>query len=359
MFSARPLPWHALQAVNLDLELAVDKAIVRKVELHELVVPVTLNDGHLVLKPSARVAGGAMSADLAVDARAGSAPAESAKVTLGLDAKDMAVGELSKAIRGVEVTRGGKMRIEARLEGSGSSVRQIMASLNGSAVSSAGGMTIQNTMLDRAGGDLLIQVLSFATPSSDAEAETTIECAVVRLPIENGLATVDRTIAMETTKILLSAAGTVDFRDEQLNLGANIKAREGIRLGAGQLASVVRLKGSFTDPTIGADAAGVATAAAATAATAGAAVMTGGLSLLAQGALSEFTVDAHPCQTALGRKVAHTTRRASDSGAAAPRAEEEGSAPDQAGEQPAEPKSGGLEKGLDELGNKLKGLFGN
>jgi hypothetical protein len=118
---------------------------------------------------------------------------------------------------------------------------------------------------------------------------------VVRVPVKNGLVSVDRTIAMETSRAAMSVSGSIDFRDEGLDLGIDLVGRRGPSLGAGSFSGLVRVRGTMAAPTVGADAAGIA----GVAATVAGAVATGGLSLLAQGLISQFAADRSTCRTAL------------------------------------------------------------
>jgi len=138
---------------------------------------------------------------------------------------------------------------------------------------------------------------------------------VVRVPVKNGLVSVDRTIAMETTRAALSASGSIDFRNEGLDLGFDLVGRNGPNLGASSFSGLVRVRGTIAEPEVGADAAGIAGAAA----TVAGAVATGGLSLIAQGLISQIAADRSTCRTALEidngsatRKVAYSKARSRD-----------------------------------------------
>jgi len=115
------------------------------------------------------------------------------------------------------------------------------------------------------------------------------------VPVKNGLVSVDRTIAMETTRAALSASGSIDFRNEGLDLGFNLVGRKGLSLGAGSFSGLVRVRGTIAEPEVGADAAGIAGAAA----TVAGAVATGGLSLIAQSLITQIATDRSTCRTAL------------------------------------------------------------
>jgi len=149
--------------------------------------------------------------------------------------------------------------------------------------------------LEKLSGDVVTAVLGTVAMQSAEEETTHVRCGVVRVPVRNGVVTVDRTIAMETSRAAMSASGRIDLRNEGLDLGVNLVGRNGPSLGAGSLSGLVRVRGTMAQPEVGADAAGIAGAAA----TVAGAVVTSGLSLLAQGLISQIAADRSTCRTAL------------------------------------------------------------
>jgi AsmA family protein len=145
------------------------------------------------------------------------------------------------------------------------------------------------------GGDALSGVLDAAMPGRRREPYVDVQCVVVRLPVRDGLATAERTIAYETSKVNMAAAGTINFRTEALDLAIRPTVKEGLGIGAMTLAELVKVTGTLAEPSIGLDTLGSAKAALSV----GGAVLTGGLSLLGQGLLSRAG-DPAPCKTALG-----------------------------------------------------------
>ena len=129
---------------------------------------------------------------------------------------------------------------------------------------------------------------------------------MVRLPLANGVARVDRSIAMETGKLGVSAIGTLDFRNETLDLGFQPKVHKGIHVPVPNFASLVRFAGPFRSPQVQVDTAGSAAAIASI----GAAIGTGGWSLVGQTLLSWAEGSGPgPCQVALGAPAGKSTRR--------------------------------------------------
>ena len=120
-------------------------------------------------------------------------------------------------------------------------------------------------------------------PFRKVNPSTELQCAVIRLPLAGGVAHVDRSIAIETREIDASMSGTLDFRNETLDLSIRPRVRQGIPIEIPQIAELVRFRGPFTAPTVNVDAVASATAIARI----GAAIGTGGLSVLGESILAQ------------------------------------------------------------------------
>jgi hypothetical protein len=120
---------------------------------------------------------------------------------------------------------------------------------------------------------------------------------VARFTVKDGIATADRGIAVETAKVNVVGAGTVNLRDEQLDLAVTPRARDGLGLSLSTpLAGMTRVRGTLAEPALSLDELGTARAAASV----GAAVATAGLSLVGEALFDRLTGDSSPCRTALG-----------------------------------------------------------
>jgi uncharacterized protein involved in outer membrane biogenesis len=305
------LPLEVLSAWDLDLQLSADKVGFRKLTLEDVALPIVLRAGRLTVSPKASLAGGRFTGEISV-ARAGTAPPA---VGLRMNGRDFEFGELSRQIRGFELTRGGKSSLDINLAGRGSSVSEILAGSNGRVEFQMREAAIQTRMLDRAGGDLLTQLLGVFIPSGEKKEMTQLECVVVRFGVRDGIAVADKTLVAQTEKVNVVGGGTINLKDETLDLGARLGARQGIHIGGGALASLVRLRGPLTNPQIGTDLTGIAVAGAKVAG----AVATLGGSLLVEKAYEQIVKQPDPCKGALAAEL--------PTGKAASAAEKEKAAP--------------------------------
>ncbi len=294
IFPDDPLPLAVLSKANGKIQLSVDRFITPKLVLSKVSIAAALDNGNLTVKPAAQVAGGSVSATIDIDARA--APA---KFAVNVDANKVSIGALTKEIRGYETSKGLASDLKMKLRGQGDSVRALMAGLDGDIRLEVGEGRLKNDVLDRVGADLLTQVLGVAVPTDEEDDATILNCGVVRFRIKEGDAIADQTIVLETDKVLVQGGGLIDLKTEGLDLGARLAARKGIRIGAGTLSSLIKVQGTLAEPQLGTDLKSVVK----TGAKVGIAVVTVGLSLVAESVYGHITEDDQPCLTALARQI--------------------------------------------------------
>lgn len=298
VFSADPLPLNALNAADAVVEIKADKvALPGNRSLGALRAHAVLNRGRLDLDPlQFNAGGGRLTARATVDASARG----TAAVAVTVEGRGLALGELMALVGRQGDISGGKSDVNISLKGRGSSVRSLMAALDGNVRMVVGPARLKRTEINIA-GDILSSVLDAANPFRKKDDYTELRCAVARVPINNGVARVERSIALDTSKVSVVAAGTVNLANETLNVAVRPKAKEGLGIGAGELASVVRVTGTLAEPALGIDAAGAATQMAKI----GAAMATGGMSLLG-GALLGRATSEDVCAAALAEPAGKT-----------------------------------------------------
>jgi uncharacterized protein involved in outer membrane biogenesis len=269
-------------------------------QYEDLHMQFTLADGRLdVVHFSVGQLGGTVAGGLVLDARR----PDSVAVHLRAEGKGLALGAILASVGQPREVRGGKTDVTVNLDMRGASMHGWASTATGTVHMVSGPATLVNTKV--AIGSAWEMVSQAINPFRARDPSTELECAVVRLPLSNGVAKIDRSIAMETQKLGVSASGTLDFRDETLNFTFAPKARKGIALDFGSLADLVHVSGPFTAPQVTVDVAGSAKALASI----GAAISTGGLSALGQ-ALFAWSEGGGPgpCQIALGAAAPAATK---------------------------------------------------
>ncbi len=306
LFSEEVIDLSALKTVDAIVDWTVDAlTLADGRKLDHVRIQATVQNGVLdapVVQSGAF--GGTVSARVKIDANRD----KDASVNLHLDAKGLDLAALLAAGGVKREVRGGKTSINADVAMRGDSERQWASSATGIATAIVGPATLGHPSDN---SDAAFNRLADAVnPFRKSDPSTEILCAVVRLPLASGIAKVDRSIAVETNKIGANASGTLDFRNETLDLSIKPQIRQGIKLDISQFASLVHFYGPFSAPTVGVD----TVASAKVVATIGAAAATGGMSLLGQELLANVRTDpGAPCQIALGNVKA----QAEASGAAA------------------------------------------
>jgi len=292
VFSSDPLPLAALNAADADVGVKIGQLVVTpEVLIEDVQGRLALDRGRLALKPLAmRIGGGEAKLAGTLDASSG----RSAVLDATLAGSGIELGRMMAALgRGDDLT-GGRTEIAASLRSSGSSMAALAGSANGHAKLVLRAARVKGGTFDRLGGDVFVTLANAVNPSRETDPYTEVQCAVINVPVRDGVVVVDRTVALETPKVGASMAGTVDLGTERLDLSVRPQAKEGLGVGVGSLANLVKVEGTLNHPTVGVDLKGAAGAAAQV----GIGVMTGGLSILAKGLFDKATMDA-PCETAL------------------------------------------------------------
>lgn len=298
LFSEAPLPLDALRRLDGDLEVAVERLVLPGgLPLEAVRTRAVLKGGRLDAQPvAATLGGGRVAGRILLDAAHPTAPL----LAVNVDGKGISAEKVAAALGHPGTVSGGNTDVSLRLTGPGESLARFVGWGNGELLAVVGPAKASGAALD-AGGGALTSILDTANPSRRNDPHTEVKCAVVRLPVRDGVAVSQRTIAYETTKVNVVVSGEINLRTEALDLAVRPRVKEGISVGS--LAQLVRVTGTLAEPAVGIDGAGSARAALSV----GGAFLTSGLSLIGEFFYSKMTADPHPCQTALAAPAAAKT----------------------------------------------------
>ncbi|MBL6946435.1 MAG: AsmA family protein [Rhodospirillales bacterium] len=339
VFPAVPLSLEGLGAADANVSLKIGEVILPGgLGLQNTVVTVVLEKGRLKISPfNTMIADGTIDGQVTLDASG-----SKAALNTTIKGDDVVAGRLLEQLQMSDLMEGGKIDIDIGLKGSGGSVAQLMAGLNGEFMVEVGEGKLRTAALDLAGADVLMQLVDALNPAGEKKNYSILSCAVVRFKIKNGVAKAENGIAIETDRMNVVGGGTVDLGKETLDLAVKPEAKEGVGINlSGALAGLVRVKGTLAEPSVGLDEIGAAK----TAASVGAALATGGLSILGEALISGATRDEHPCLTALGK-------------APPPKAAKKTGGSTQSAPAPAKKETKRPASVLEGVGNALGGLFG-
>ena len=296
IFSDTPLPLAVLRDMDATGEIAIGELLLgpgRRAERVHLTF--ALEAGRLTVPAiDAALFGGSVAGSAVVEATA-SPP----RITMQLTGRDLDLGSVMASSGVPREVHGGRTAAEASLSARGDSPHAWASSATGHVSLIVGPATVINAKADTS--STVSQLTAAIDPFQGAERATELKCAVIRFPLANGVARFDRSVAIETDKLGVALTGTIDFRDETLDVALHPSVRQGIPIDIAQVASLVRLRGPWHDPRISID----ATTSAATVARLGAVVATGGLAALGGLLVLGSVTQEGPCAVALGALARH------------------------------------------------------
>lgn len=292
VFSETRLPFTALTKADADVDLRIDRLrLPDGLLLSNVRARGALNNGRLLAEPiTLSVAGGSVSGRVELQAAA------NPRSELRLDARGISLATLADQLGKPTGVTGGATNVLVDLATSGDSPHQMAASASGTMRITVGPARLNEGVMPTT-AKITTALLNAINPLNKSESGTEVQCAVAVLPLRSGVATIDRTIAVETSKLNIVASGTIDFGAERLNLTFRPTVKQGLGIGTLNLAQFVSLAGPLQNPKVAIDPKGTLEGALAL----GAAVATGGLSTLGERLLKQAS-DPHPCQTALSGK---------------------------------------------------------
>lgn len=236
VFPDDPLPLDGLRAVDVKLSLDAKKIVASGARLSNASLGMALLGGNLTVDPlKATVAGGTLLASLNLDGR---------KNVAGLALKlDIDKVDLDPLLSDMQISQDveGLANIDIDVKGRGSTVRRIMASLDGEAGLLMGKGRMKDTVLQTmlgGPGQLLGSVLD-----KGRKGYTVVNCAVADFAIAKGVATA-RSLYLDSDSKGIVGSGTANLGTESLNLTVDPRRRKDI----GKPVLPVRITGSFMAP---------------------------------------------------------------------------------------------------------------
>ena len=246
VFTEDPLPLDALKAVNADVKLSVARVVLPNgLSLSDLLIDLKLADGALRIDPlGALLSGGRIGATVSLD---GSRKVPGLAMVLNVDKLDY--GELLQDM-GQNPGVSGTMDVTLDVKGAGKSMRAIASSLNGKAEVGSDGGVISNRLLKIVAvglGDVL-------GPLMGDEKDARLNCMLVGFDIKQGLAT-SKAMVVDTEAFTVAGGGTVNLKNEQLNLNFDTETRE---TSIASLAVPFNVTGTLKSPSVAPDPLGTA-----------------------------------------------------------------------------------------------------
>jgi uncharacterized protein involved in outer membrane biogenesis len=283
-----PLPLERLRQVDAKLAIHADSIKLQRLTRANFDLDLVLEDGTLELAPlSFSGVAGSLEAELSLKPLT-----VGAEVSLSLIAEELYSDLLFPGLDNLNLVPSGNWNVELR--SNGSTLRELAANLNGIGKLKTSGGRVPNTRSSSMlYGALFSNVIRTINPFFESDPYTEVVCAVLPFTFTEGLMASAPTVVAQTDKLNILSSGTIDLRTEELDLEFRTEARQGLGISAASVTNpFIRIGGTLAEPAVTLNRRGALVSG-------GAALLTGGLSLLAQAALGGAFRSSDPCESVL------------------------------------------------------------
>lgn len=236
LFPSDPVPLEGLKAVDADITLKAKRLTAKTLVVTDIDLKLILKGGQLKIAPlRADVVGGRIDTSIDLDSRSATPV-----LALTFESDGLNVGGLLRDM-GVTDILSGAMNIKASLNGSGRSIRALMAGLNGRfSVVGRNGKLNSEALESMSTG--VLDVL----PWIGKEDTNNINCIVGRFDIVGGKAH-SRALVLDTNGITVIGEGTLDLSGERIDMTVDTQAKNA---SLAKLALPLNIGGTFVAPTV-------------------------------------------------------------------------------------------------------------
>lgn len=243
----------ALNLVNADLKATVQKLVVDpNFVIDNVQVNAKVNNGVLNVSPfSLGLGGGTINGTASVNGQQNSVAFEAKGQNMTL--QNIWPGFALTDNKSFGISSGGKTDLSVNLSGQGATVRSLVESLNGQIIAIVGESKIQTGSLKYLEGNFVTQLLNTLNIQRK-ERSMTLQCAVVRTDLKNGVATFPKGIVFNAKDLMVVSDGTVNLQNDKLNLTIhpfNGKVTDTNVMQA--LSSLIKISGTIENPRLALD----------------------------------------------------------------------------------------------------------
>ncbi len=204
---AIPSAW--LEKFDLELSANVSDVLSESIDVGDIDIKVSVDNGHLELPVQAVLFGGHASGRLELSHK-------DQRARIKLTVRQLDYGHWLKAW---QITDGVKGRVDLGLDlsGHGSTLQGLMADANGAAVFASGPAHLADTDFGLWGAGITSGLLSITTTALGLKKSTEFNCIVWPFNVTNGVAS-SEAILMDTSMLTITGEGTVNLATEKLNI---------------------------------------------------------------------------------------------------------------------------------------------
>ncbi|MDG2155115.1 MAG: AsmA family protein [Gammaproteobacteria bacterium] len=243
LLSAAPIDFGLLQEANADFGILLKEFIVANRTISNLGLAGRLRDGVLnvpVIWGSTRY--GNVKGKFSIDAT--QAPPQ-----LEIDAAATDAAFATGGLTDTEISKLPRQNIITKVSSEGNSFAELGAALNGYFWMSGGNGFLPFGKLEFLFGDLFIQIIKTLNPLAERQTESAVACDAVYLDITKGVIKTAPGMILQTDKLSIVAAGTVDLSSERIDISFQTTPLRGIGISASDLVNpFIKLGGSLSKP---------------------------------------------------------------------------------------------------------------
>ncbi|MDM5178224.1 AsmA family protein [Massilia sp. DJPM01] len=231
-------------AIDADVRYEAERIVREKqLPISKLNTHLILKDGVLNLAPmNFQMAGGNMSSTIKLD---GSGKGKQAiKATAKVSARHIRIKELFPSIPEMKATVG-QINGDAQLSSTGNSVASLLGASNGEIKALIDEGTVSKMLLEQMG----LNIGNIVLTKLFGDKQVKLNCMATDFQVTNGLMQT-RTFVVDTEEAVITADGTINLANEQMDLTLNPKTK-GLRIFS--LRSPLHVRGSFSKPDVSVD----------------------------------------------------------------------------------------------------------
>jgi len=347
VFSDDPLPVVALEQVEGTAKIQAGQILLPRLAVNDLQADIVLKGGHLIVKSiKASIGGSTLNGRITVQSRD-----KAAAISTQLKGRMFDLGSMLKELDITDVVEG-NLNVDIDLKALGRSVAALMAGLDGHTTIIMSNGRINNKYIDLLGADFSAGVYRLFNPVKEKADYTEINCLVSRFDIDKGFAE-STALVFDTDRMSVVGQGKIDLKTEKLDLSLKPSSKQGVgsssigklSLSLGELAKPFKLGGTIAEPSLALD----PTQAAITLGKAiGGTVLFGPVGIAAA-LISRSSGDENPCLAAI---------EAAEKGVRVSGEKKKPVGKNSEVEKSTESDTKGIKDAVEDIGGKLKGLFG-
>lgn len=237
MLPDTPYELEKLRAMDADVRLRATRINAPKLPLDDMDAHLLLENGLLRLDPlNFGVADGDIRSRIRMDARTSTIRTHADADLTGLN--------ISKLLPTVELAQNaiGKVGGKVTLEGTGNSIATMLGSSDGAVTVGMGRGRISNLLMEMAGIDLA-EIIKFKL---GGDKQIPVRCAFADFAVDDGVMTA-RSLAFDTSDTILIGSGTINLREEKLDVTIRPRPKDRSLLA---FRTPLKVDGSFRQPKV-------------------------------------------------------------------------------------------------------------